>query len=55
MKLDYDSYIGTFISRPNRFIAHINIDGEEVISHVPNTGRLKELLYPGVPVLLFLS
>lgn len=52
MKLDYDSYIGTFISRPNRFIAHINIDGEEVISHVPNTGRLKELLYPGVPVLL---
>lgn len=52
MKLNYDSYIGTFISRPNRFIAHIDIDGEEVISHVPNTGRMKELLYPGVPVLL---
>ena len=53
MKLNYDSYIGTFISRPNRFIAHIDLDGEEVISHVPNTGRMKELLYPGVPVLLF--
>lgn len=52
MKLNYDSYIGTFISRPNRFIAHIDIEGKEVISHVPNTGRLKELLYPGVPVLL---
>ena len=52
MKLIYDSYIGTFISRPNRFIAHIDIDGKEVISHVPNTGRMKELLYPGVPVLL---
>lgn len=52
MKLNYDSYIGTFISRPNRFIAHIDIDGKEVISHVPNTGRMKELLFPGVPVLL---
>ena len=52
MKLNYDSYIGSFISRPNRFIAHIDIDGQEVICHVPNTGRMKELLFPGVPVLL---
>ncbi|NLJ97169.1 MAG: DNA/RNA nuclease SfsA [Clostridiales bacterium] len=52
MKLNYDSYIGTFIRRPNRFIAHIDIDGKEVICHVPNTGRLKELLTPGVSVLL---
>lgn len=52
MILDYDLHFGIFISRPNRFIAHIDIDGEEVISHVPNTGRLKELLIPGVDVTL---
>ncbi len=52
MKLNYDSYIGTFIRRPNRFIAHIDIDGKEVISHVPNTGRLKELLIPGATVMV---
>lgn len=52
MTLDYDLYFGTFISRPNRFIAHIDIDGEEVISHVPNTGRSKELLIPGTTVML---
>lgn len=52
MKLNYDIRIGSFISRPNRFIAHIDIDGEVVVSHVPNTGRLKELLFPGATVML---
>lgn len=52
MKLNYNIYYGTFIHRPNRFIAHINLSGEEVICHVPNTGRMKELLYPGVPVMV---
>lgn len=52
MNLNYDIRFGTFISRPNRFIAHINIDGEEVISHVPNTGRLRELLVPGASVMV---
>ena len=33
-----------FIRRPNRFIAHIEIDGKEEICHVKNTGRCKELL-----------
>lgn len=52
MKLNYDIYYGTFIKRPNRFIAHINVSGEEIICHIPNTGRLKELLYPGAKVML---
>ncbi len=39
-----------FISRPNRFIAHIEIDGKEHIAHVKNTGRCKELLIPGATV-----
>ena len=41
---------GTFHSRPNRFIAHIEIDGREEICHVKNTGRCKELLVPGTTV-----
>lgn len=50
MKLDYDMLYGKFICRPNRFIAHVDISGKEVVCHVPNTGRLKELLYPGAEV-----
>ena len=41
---------GTFLSRPNRFIAHILIGGKEEICHVKNTGRCKELLVPGASV-----
>lgn len=52
MLLNYDIHIGHFKSRTNRFIALIDLDGKEVISHVPNTGRLKELLIPGATVML---
>ena len=41
---------GIFLSRPNRFLAHVEIDGREEICHVKNTGRCRELLYPGVRV-----
>ena len=41
---------GTFLSRPNRFIAHVEIDGREEIVHVKNTGRCRELLVPGAKV-----
>lgn len=41
---------GIFIKRPNRFIAHVEINGEECICHVKNTGRCKELLIPGKKV-----
>lgn len=41
-----------FISRPNRFIANVEIEGENRIAHVKNTGRCKELLIPGVQVFL---
>jgi sugar fermentation stimulation protein A len=43
---------GTFIKRPNRFIAEVNIDGRKEIVHVKNTGRCKELLIPGSEVWL---
>ncbi len=41
-----------FLSRPNRFIAHVDLHGEEIVCHVKNTGRCKELLLPGAKVLL---
>ena len=43
---------GRFLSRPNRFIAHVEVQGEQVTAHVKNTGRCRELLIPGVTVLL---
>ena len=41
-----------FLSRPNRFIAEAQTDGERVIAHVKNTGRCRELLVPGATVYL---
>ncbi len=41
-----------FISRPNRFIAHAELNGETVVCHVKNTGRCKELLQSGCEVYL---
>lgn len=41
---------GRFLRRPNRFIAHIMIDGKEEICHVKNTGRCRELLPEGAAV-----
>ena len=41
---------GIFRARPNRFIAHIEIDGAVEICHVKNTGRCRELLVPGCTV-----
>lgn len=43
---------GTFIERPNRFIAICQVAGKEIVTHVKNTGRCKELLIPGVTVYL---
>lgn len=42
----------TFLSRPNRFIAHCLVEGKETVCHVKNTGRCKELLLPGCTVYL---
>ena len=41
---------GIFLSRPNRFIAKIIIDGNEETVHVKNTGRCRELLPAGAEV-----
>ncbi len=41
---------GIFLSRPNRFIAHVEISGREEVVHVKNTGRCRELLQHGAEV-----
>ncbi len=46
---------GIFLNRPNRFIAHVQINGREEICHVKNTGRCRELLVPGCTVYCNLS
>lgn len=43
---------GVFLRRPNRFIAHVLVNGVEEVVHVKNTGRCKELLVPGATVYL---
>ena len=49
--MTYDNMVpGVFLRRPNRFVAHIEIAGQEEICHVKNTGRCRELLIPGVTV-----
>ena len=41
---------GRFLARPNRFIAHVEIHGQEEIVHVKNMGRCRELLPKGAEV-----
>ena len=50
-KMKYENIIkAKFISRPNRFIAEVEIDGNTEIAHVKNTGRCKELLMEGTTI-----
>ena len=41
-----------FLARPNRFIAHVDLNGRTEVCHVKNTGRCRELLTPGAAVYL---
>lgn len=41
---------GTFLSRPNRFVSHVEIEGKTEVVHVKNTGRCRELLPAGARV-----
>lgn len=51
--MEYKNIVkGSFISRPNRFVAEVQINGEIQICHVKNTGRCRELLLNGSTVLL---
>ena len=49
MKFDSPLIKGTFKKRYKRFFADIEIDGEIVTAHVPNTGSLKSVLSDDIP------
>lgn len=44
--------LGTFLERPNRFIAYVEVEGRKETVHVKNTGRCAELLQTGARVYL---
>ena len=51
--MTYDNIVtGTFLKRPNRFIAYVEVNGDVKTCHVKNTGRCQELLVPGCTVVL---
>lgn len=52
MEYNKNIYEAVFIERPNRFNARVIFRGEEIVVHVPNTGRCKEILIPGCQVFL---
>lgn len=51
--MKYDNIVeGIFIERVNRFIARVKINNNEVLVHVRNTGRCKELFIYGTRIFL---
>ncbi len=57
MKLDKKARVAKFMERPNRFLAKVILNDKEneekiFLAHVPDPGRLKELLVPGADVVL---
>lgn len=52
-EMDYQNICeAAFLDRPNRFAAHVVLDGKTETVHVKNTGRCRELLLPGARVIL---
>ena len=52
MRLPGGLVLGTFTHRRNRFAAGVLVDGQACVAHVPNSGRMTELLVCGAPVML---
>ncbi len=52
MKITGEFYKGVFLERLNRFVAKVKVKEEEHLAHIPDPGRMKELLVPSVEVLL---
>lgn len=52
MEYNKNIYVATFLERPNRFNAKVILKEQEIVVHVPNTGRCKEILIPGCQVFI---
>lgn len=52
--MDYNKSIveAKFVKRPNRFQGYVILNEKELMVHVPNTGRCKEILLPNTTVFL---
>jgi len=49
----FDSLVqARFLSRPNRFLLQCKRNGRTISAHLPNPGRLQELLLPGREIFL---
>lgn len=49
MKVLYDTILkAKYTGRPNRFVVTLDLNGESVLAHLPNPGRMWELLFTGV-------
>lgn len=56
MKTLYENVlVATFLARVNRFVVTIELQGEIVQAHLPNPGRMWELLFPGVTMYVVLQ
>lgn len=52
MKFVKQTVPAIFVYRPNRFQGYVEYEGKTIMTHVPNTGRVKEILIPGTRVIL---
>ena len=52
MKFEKNIFEGIFLNRPNRFNAKVILNNEEMVVHVPNTGRCREILKEGTKIFL---
>ena len=52
MKIPGPLIKGKFVERPNRFLTRVELNGKIVDSHLPNPGRLRELLVVGAELYL---
>ena len=52
MNIEHEFFVAEFIERPNRFLTRVRLNGNIVDSHLPDPGRLKELLIPGARLLI---
>lgn len=55
MQVDRPLRPGTLLARLNRFAVAVHLDGERRLVHLPNSGRLHELLTPGRPTLVAMA
>lgn len=52
MKIQGELVDALLVRRLNRFAARVEVAGREALAHIPNSGRMRELLYPGSRVLV---